>query len=315
MTMAGARAPALRVNPTADNPFDLAADRAYQQWRDSKLRGYPQTIDDLMVEIGDPLKLTVGEREAIRSRCQKTNMAVFSMPARLAADKHRLRALGEAFGLHRLDGNLCADDDSITSLRVMSTGRHQGYIPYTDRPLSWHTDGYYNPPHQRIRAFILLCVEDAPVGGDSALLDPEIAYLLMRDADPAYIAALMQPDVMTIPANLEGEVELRGAQQGPVFCLDSETGSLHMRYTARKRNIQWKTDAATRGAVRFLEGLLAEAFPYVFRRHLEPGQGIICNNVLHSRTAFRDDGARGRRRLMYRARYYDRLANTAGWMS
>jgi len=32
----------------------------------------------------------------------------------------------------------------------------------------------------------------------------------------------------------------------------------------------------------------------------------VCNNVLHARTAFRD--APGDRRLLYRARYYDRVA-------
>jgi hypothetical protein len=33
--------------------------------------------------------------------------------------------------------------------------------------------------------------------------------------------------------------------------------------------------------------------------------GVICNNVLHARSAFRDDPARPR--LLYRARYYDRV--------
>jgi hypothetical protein len=33
--------------------------------------------------------------------------------------------------------------------------------------------------------------------------------------------------------------------------------------------------------------------------------GVICNNVLHARTAFRDDPSRPR--LLYRARYYDRI--------
>jgi len=32
----------------------------------------------------------------------------------------------------------------------------------------------------------------------------------------------------------------------------------------------------------------------------------VCNNVLHARTAFRD--APQHRRLLYRARYYDRVA-------
>jgi hypothetical protein len=45
---------------------------------------------------------------------------------------------------------------------------------------------------------------------------------------------------------------------------------------------------------------------------LQPGWGLICNNVLHSRSRFSDgvepDPAQGR--LLYRARYYDRIAGT-----
>jgi len=36
--------------------------------------------------------------------------------------------------------------------------------------------------------------------------------------------------------------------------------------------------------------------------------GVICNNVLHTRSAFRDDPAHPR--LLYRARYYDRIRGT-----
>ena len=45
------------------------------------------------------------------------------------------------------------------------------------------------------------CVSPAKSGGENSYLDPEIAYILMRDENPDYIAALMQDDVMMIPAN------------------------------------------------------------------------------------------------------------------
>jgi hypothetical protein len=119
----------------------------------------------------------------------------------------------------------------------------------------------------------------------------------------------MQTDAMTIPPNVEDGCEIRAAQSGPVFSVDAGTGSLHMRYTARKRNIHWKPDPTTGAAVEFLQCLLAES-PYLLRHRLEPGQGIVCNNVLHSRTAFVDDARIGRQRLVYRARYYDRIDAT-----
>ena len=78
-----------------------------------------------------------------------------------------------------------------------------------------------------------------------------------------------------------------------------------MRYTARGVNIAWKNDERTRAARAALDRILAGA-PYVLRLRLEPGMGMVCNNVLHARTAFRN--APGHRRLLYRARYYDRIA-------
>jgi hypothetical protein len=36
--------------------------------------------------------------------------------------------------------------------------------------------------------------------------------------------------------------------------------------------------------------------------------GLISNNILHDRTGFQDDS--DRKRLLYRARYYDRVAGT-----
>ena len=43
---------------------------------------------------------------------------------------------------------------------------------------------------------------------------------------------------------------------------------------------------------------------------LRPGEGILSNNSLHNRTGFRDDPQTGHVRLLYRARYYERIAGT-----
>ena len=76
-----------------------------------------------------------------------------------------------------------------------------------------------------------------------------------------------------------------------------------MRYTARTRSIVWKDNTSTVAAVRFLEQLLADDSSLVLRYRLAAGEGLICNNVLHNRTAFRDNEQGGARRLLYRARY------------
>lgn len=299
-----------RIHPlTSPRPSPFAPENTalYRRWRAWKLANYPVRAEDLVVEVQDPRALTPAEAERILGICRKTNMVIYRSRLGALADKAIPRLLGERFGLKSLDSNLLADEDSITSLEVMPEKSGRGYIPYSNRRLLWHTDGYYNPASARIRAMVLHCVRPAAEGGENALLDPEIAYIRLRDADPSHIRALMAPDAMTIPPNTEEGAE-RPASVGPVFAIDSAGGNLHMRYTARTRSIQWKDDSATRAAVRALEQLLADDSPTVFRYRLNAGEGLLCNNVLHNRTAFRDAG--DTRRLLYRARYHDRIAGT-----
>ena len=240
-------------------------------------------------------------------RCRSYNFVVYASTARHDADKGIARLLGRQFGLTRLDCNWLADEDGISTLAVSGTGDRREYVPYTDRAIKWHTDGYYNRPERRIRAMVLHCVSDAVSGGENALLDHEIAYILLRDANPEFVRALMAPDAMTIPARVDETGVARDEQTGPVFQVDANTGELGMRYTARTRTIEWKQDATTAAAVACLAKALASS-PHVARIRLAPGMGVLANNVLHDRTAFRD--ASGHRRLLYRARYYDRIAGT-----
>lgn len=287
----------------ASSPFHPANDSAYRAWRDAKLARSPARADDLVVEVGDPCALTRAEHAAIAARLREANMAIYSS-ARLEADKDLPRKLGAQFGLHRLDRNWLADDDGVSSLAVADTPAKGEYIPYTDKPINWHTDGYYNPPERQIRAVVLHCAQRAEAGGENRLLDHEIAYILLRDDDPDHIRALAAPDAMTIPPRTDEAGVARAAETGPVFSVDPESGALHMRYTARTRSIAWQETPATAAAVRALEGILRSASPHVFPVRLEPGTGLICNNVLHDRSGFRNGAAH--RRLVFRARYYDR---------
>jgi hypothetical protein len=274
-----------------------------QTWLERKLAAYPRRAEDLIVEVRDPCELTDREVEKLRQVCAAANMAVYSSRLGGLADKDIVRRVGARLGLERLQANPFADEDGISSLEAAPEKAARGYIPYSNRRLLWPTDGYYNPPAQRIRAFILHCVRPAAAGGENRVLDHEIAYLLLRDADPEHVRALSAPDAMTIPANTD-EGMPRPAQSGPVFSEDG--GALHMRYTARTRSIEWRADAATRAAVERLNAILEAASPYVFTLRLAPGQGLVCNNVLHDRSAFTD--APGAKRLVYRARYCDRVA-------
>lgn len=276
----------------------------FDSWRDAKIASYPRSAEALVVEVRDPRRLSPAERGALLERVRRANMAVYAGPARDDPDKEIPRALGLQFGLKRLDPNWLADDDGITSITPREDGSRGEFIPYTRHAIRWHTDGYYNPPARRVRAMVLHCVRPADEGGETMLLDHEIAYLLVRSASPAWARALMRPDAMTIP---ERGAE-RAAQAGPVFSLDAENGALHMRYTARTVSVAWSDDPEVAAAAQFMARWLGEDAPFALRLKLEPGMGVLCNNVLHTRASFRDSP--GRPRLLYRARYYDRIAGT-----
>jgi alpha-ketoglutarate-dependent taurine dioxygenase len=224
-------------------------------------------------------------------------------------DEETVRQFGLQFGLNSLDANWLAGEQGITRVTVCSDdGQRQAYIPYTDRAIKWHTDGYYNPPEREVRSFVLHCVQNAGQGGENRLMDHEIAYLMLRGSNVDFIRALSAPDAMTIPERTDEHGVARAAQTGPVFSVDPTSGTLHMRYTARTRSIKWKQDATTLAAVAALEKLLASDLPHIHSVRLEPGMGLLCNNVLHDRTAFSDTS--DQTRLLYRARYHERIAGS-----
>jgi alpha-ketoglutarate-dependent taurine dioxygenase len=288
------------------NPFDLADDTGYRAWRDAKLAAYPRSVDELIVTLADPRHLTPDEISALEARCARANMAIYSAPHLPAADKSLPKLLGQQLGLVHLEGNYLADEDGLSSITPAGEeGSVRGeFIPYTHKPINWHTDGYYNALDRRILGMTLHCAQDAESGGENALLDHEIAYIQLRDVNPAYVAALMQPDAMTIPARMDEDNVARPEQSGPVFAVDPEQGFLYMRYTARTRSIVWKDDVLTQAAVQALADILAGS-EYILTARLAPGMGLICNNVLHTRSGFSDSPEH--RRLLYRGRYYDRL--------
>lgn len=282
--------------------FSLSDPSSYGRWRDARLGLAPKSVGDLVVEVGDIAALTAVEHAAMMERIRRSNMAVYAVsPKGGRDDKLALKALGLQFGLASIDSNHLADDDGVTPLAVHREGVRARYIPYTERSITWHTDGYYNTPERTVRALLLHCARPAAEGGANRLMDHEILYILLRDEDPELIRVLMEPDALTIPGNDEEGMQ-RPATVGPVFSVDA-TGQLHMRYTARTRNAVWSPQAQPAAAA--IKRLLEAPSPYIFEHQLQSGQGLVSNNPLHTREPFTDDPARPR--LLYRARYHDRI--------
>lgn len=291
---------AMKQNPN----YTLLTDaKPYQAWRDAKLAQYPVQPDTLMTDFAAASGRALAT-EQLKRTAEQFNFAFYRLPRHQSGSKTAVHQLASACGLSRINHNLHADADSLTSIQVANNTGKQEYIPYTNRRLSWHTDGYYNPVEQQIHGMLMHCAQPAIEGGENWFMDHEIAYILLREADPAYIEALLHPEALTIPANIQNDTVIRPEQSGPVFSVTAD-GQLHMRYSARQRNIQWRDDPITHKAERFLLDLWERDLAYKLSYTLQAGEGVICNNVLHCRTGFTERA--GQERLLYRGRYLDRV--------
>jgi len=289
-----------------NSPFLLENDTGYQQWKKTKLERYSLYNPNRIIKIPGHACLRSDGLAEFAVQLQTFNFSFFEIDtAGKTFSTDDFLKFGCQFGLHRVDANSCSESNGVTLISVAEpSDKRSRYIPYTTRALSWHTDGYYNPIDSRIDAFSLYCVNPAGQGGNNFILDHEMVYMQVRDTDPELLVALMDPSVMVVPANISNKRVVRGPESGPVFIVDNETGRLNMRYSSRPQNIGWKPDALTKRAVNLVRELLMDS-GYIAKLKLKNGQGIICNNVLHGRSAFMDGPTGGTSRMYYRARYYD----------
>ena len=292
------------LNNKASNLIKFPIDSDYTSWRNQKLRNYVGNIEDLIVHIKNPRKLSLAELHKIKKNCRDNNFSFYQFPNSIS--KSDLIHFASQFGLKTVIFNPHADLNGISELSAKHDSEKIKYIPYTRRSLNWHTDGYYNELDQHIRSFLLHCINPAPEGGENMLINHELIYIHLYEQNPQLAAALMQTDALTIPANIENNVEIRPEQSGPVFYRDNKTKTLQMRYTARSKSIEWKDDPLVLEAKSIIETLLQED-RYVTHYQLNAGEGLVCNNILHGRTAFTNGSIPEEQRLMYRIRSYDRL--------
>jgi len=287
--------------------FDLSNAYEYESWHKAKLAPYPLNLNNLMVNINNNQAISNSELRNIRRNCQAFNFALYDIGLRNDDNRIPLQ-IATQLGLTISDQHLCGDKVGLSAIKVSNKRAPGEYIPYTNKPINWHTDGYYNQSHQKILSMLLHCAQDAMSGGENAFFDHEILYILLRNENPEYINVLMQDDVMTIPENVQDGHVIREAQTGPVFSVFP--WGLHMRYTARTKSIVWKDDPIVKQAVEKIREILNSDSIYKVTYQFLPGQGVISNNVLHMRTAFEDSRTLEQQRLIYRMRFYERMNDT-----
>ena len=279
--------------------------KRYETWRDEKLANYQTKTESLFVEISNPLRLSSAEKSAIVDNCQSNNLSLIRIKP-CSEIRKAIHSINTQLGLIDVDYHPCSEDDGLVVIEDAHSPKKGGYIPYSNKALNWHTDGYYNQINELVGAFSLYCIQSAVNGGENHWIDPEMLYIHLREQNPDIVSALTQPNVLTIPARNDGTKVIRTASIGPVFFIDSGTQKPKMRFTQRKRNIQWLESNEVKDALNILKTFLASNSSIHHQYKLKKGEGMICNNVLHSRSSFIDNDSR--KRMLLRGRY----TNTVG---
>ncbi len=265
---------------------------------------YRKTLADLLVDIRDPSRLNAMEIQALNKRLRCTNMVIYRCAAPENVTREHVSKLANQMGLGRPDRNLLAAKDGLSEVEVKDEARFAHYIPYTNRPLNWHSDGYYQSDQRIIRSMLLHCAYPAERGGELTAIDHRVLFSLLAELDIRFPEALSRTDAMTIPAHYEDGAS-RSASQGPVFFFEQNT--LRMRYTARKHNVIWASDVLFQEALSALQELFEQSTDFQYTRRLKSGEGILCANVPHRRESFEDGTDQKPKRLMYRGRFREAL--------
>lgn len=183
---------------------------------------------------------------------------------------------------HVCDLGMNADDPAT---RLYQTNQRQGF----------HTDS--------ADLVALLCLRNAPVGGDSTLISAATAYNAALARDPELAAALFLP-VATDHRNEEPPGSKPWFEIPPLSYLDGVVSVIYQRRyidsTARFAAAPRLTERQ-RAALDLFDEVLEDPALHLGMR-LEPGDVQLVHNhqLLHDRTAFIDDPDPARRRHLLR---------------
>lgn len=279
--------------------FNLDAGEDYKKWREEKLAAYPRSVAELVVELGDMTALTEAEKGKIRELVERANMCVYTAgTADLGMDS--LLALGRQLGVCYTDkSRRHSNSDELTNSGILNRA-----IPFTTRHVRWHTDATYYGSDNTIQSLFLLCKRPAVEGGSNKVLDSEILYILLRDKDPDALRVLTNKNCFKYKDPKTDEIaENLG---GKVFWTNSG-GNLCHRFSFRRMDMAWSEDADVQAAKAVLESMIQDECEYVIEGRLESGLGLISNNVLHTREKLVDSEDAAQKRLLFRARFFDRV--------
>mgnify|MGYP001255761653 CR=1 FL=1 len=273
----------------------------YKRWAANKLEAFTANINDLLVEISNPKHPSNAEIGKIKGIMESYNIVFYEFSKPNSENtKNSLIRLLNSLEITDFAQDSKSDANGVTPIGVNpDSNSEEEYIPYTDKSLNWHTDGYYNQADETIYSWLLHCSRSALNGGVNSFIDHEIAYILFNELTNK-INSLMSQDAYIIPENKKnGRKEIKSY----VFSYNNPYKKLHMKFTMREKNIIWNQN--DNEAIQILKSIIENNNDYTIKYKLKPNQGVITNNVIHSRTAFTNDI--NHHRLIYRIRSKQRI--------
>ena len=266
----------------------------FLKWAAQKENNIPKNINEISVEIKDINRATKNEISKIRSTLDKFNCCLYRSNRDLESNSCLLdfaKAVGmKTFDCNNIEANEISTISSIKNEKIQ-------YIPYTNKALNWHTDGYYDK--KPLFSWLLHCINPADDGGENYLLDHELAmreYVLSYDD----IEVLMNKRAITIP---ESQGSNRSELSTYIFSFDNDYEKLHMRFSMRKENIKMSDNTFT-AMSKLTDVIENNCSKYSINYKLSKNEGILSNNILHGRNSFKDDKVQ---RKLLRIRSYERL--------
>ena len=267
----------------------------FKQWALEKEGNIPLNIDDLIVKIKDINHASLEEMSNIKDKIKRFNCCIYQSKAGLNTQADLIN-FAQCIGMETYDTNNI-HNSPISLIMSLGSKNALNYIPYTNKKLNWHTDGYYD--EKPIFSWLLHCEEPAYSGGENYLLDHELAireYIIKYDN----LESLSSLDAFTIPGNTHAN---RGETKGYICNNDNEYKKFHMKFSMREKNM--KLNERSKTAIMRMKKIIKEdCKKYCLTYKLSKNEGIISNNILHGRNSFEDGKAM---RKLYRIRSYERI--------
>ena len=284
----GERAPC--SPPPAGNPFAPGNDEAYARWRDRKLAARARSAADLVVEVRDPRALD--RRREGRDRPP--------LPARqhghLREPRHRRRTRRCRGAWARSSGSPRSTPTSsptrTASRASPSPARRRRRASSPTPPTASAGTPTATTTRRSCASARCCCTACAtpPPGATPRSSTTSSPTSCCATTTRRTCARSWQPDALTIPARVDDDGVARPEAVGTGLLGRARHGRpAHALHRAdAERGLEGRR-APRRQRRRACSQILDGDSGCVLRTRLAPGMGLVCNNVLHERSAFEDD--------------------------